>query len=242
MAAPSDRSLDEAAGGGRREELASLVAVAKNGDRRAFAAGGGRREELASLVAVAKNGHRRAFAALYQERLGAVSRYVMAMVRDQHRAEDVVAQTFLLAWKDLPKLRKNDRFDAWLFRIAHNQAMTELRRHKTTALDDAPEPEDTDRFASPEGSLDSSMDALAMRAAMTHLPEPQREVLQLRFFQDLSADEIAGRMGKSHQAVYALQYRALKNLRQLVEAEEMRSALSSVPPSADDRAASHYAA
>ena len=179
--------------------------------------GGERREPIASLVAEAKQGDRNAFASLYRARLGAVGRYVAAIVRDPTRSEDVVAQTFLLAWQDLPKLRKNDRFDAWLFRIAHNQAISEVRHRPTTPLEDAPEIEDDDRFVSPEGSLSASHEAEAMRDSLMQLPEAQREVIQLRFFRDLPSAEIARRMEKTEQAVWALQYRALANLRRLVD-------------------------
>lgn len=192
--------------------------------------GGERREPIASLVAEAKQGDRNAFASLYQARLGAVGRYVAAIVRDPTRSEDVVAQTFLLAWQDLPKLRKNDRFDAWLFRIAHNQAISEVRQRPATPLEDAPEIEDEDRFVSPEGSLNASHEADAMREALMQLPEAQREVIQLRFFRDLSSTEVARRMEKTEQAVWALQYRALANLRKLVDVD---SASAPLEPAAE---------
>ena len=186
------------------------------------------RDAVALLVTQAKQGDRLAFAELYQSRLSGVGRYVGAMVRDVHRAEDVVAQTFLLAWRDLPKLRKHDRFDAWLYRIAHNQAITELRRPRTTPIDDAPEPADFDPQASPEQSVDAAQDAEAMRDALRQLPEPQRQVLQLRFFQELTAREVALQMGKTEQAIYALQQRAIANLRQIIG----RDATLTVAPAA----------
>ena len=107
----------------------------------------------------AKQGDEQAFATLYQLRAGEVYRYERSLLRDHTAAEDVTAQTFLQAWESLSKLRRLDRFDAWLFRIAHNVAMTELRRTRTTALDDAPEPADPSRFHNPETLLQGSIDA-----------------------------------------------------------------------------------
>ena len=75
---------------------------------------------LTPLVERARHREQDAFAAIYQARVRDVSRYVGSMVREPERVEDVVAQTFLLAWRDLPRLRAPERFDAWLFRIAHN--------------------------------------------------------------------------------------------------------------------------
>jgi RNA polymerase sigma factor (sigma-70 family) len=171
-------------------------------------------------VAQARDGDRMAFERLYRSRIVPVSRYVGAMVRDHDRAEDVIAQTFLLAWRDLPKLRQLDRFDAWLFRIAHNQAMNEVTRRKpTTPLDDAPEIADEGRFGRPEQELDRLGDLERLREALAQLPETQREVLVLRYFHEMSSKDIAKQLGKNEQSVWALTYRALQRLKQLIEVQ-----------------------
>jgi len=87
----------------------------------------------------ARTGDKAAFAVLYQQRAGGVLRYAMSLLRNPAAAEDVAAQTFLQAWQGLPRLKHADRFDAWLFRIAHNVAMSELRRQPTAPLETAPE-------------------------------------------------------------------------------------------------------
>lgn len=87
------------------------------------------------LVQRAQQGDLDAYGALYKTRVDGLSRYVGAILRDVDRTEDVVAQSFMLAWRDLPKLRDPRRFDAWLFRIAHNQAMNEFKRPSTTGLE-----------------------------------------------------------------------------------------------------------
>lgn len=161
-----------------------------------------------------------AFERVYRERVGPVSRYIAAIVRDATRAEDVTAQTFLLAWRDLPKLREPERFDAWLFRIAHNQAVSEVtRRRPTTPLESAPEPVDDGRFGAPERELDRAMDAQELHSAIAELPETQRQVLLLRFFGEMSAADIARQIGKNEQSVWALTHRALKNLKRSMGAQ-----------------------
>lgn len=180
------------------------------------------------LVDRARNGDRHAFAQLYRSRLDGVSRYVGAIVRDADRTEDVVAQTFMLAWRDLTKLRKPARFDAWLYKIAHNQAITELRRPGAASIDDAPEPTDDDRAVSPEGNIEAWHDALTLRDALRALPEQQRLVIQLRFFQELSSIEVAHQLGKTEQAIYALQYRAIASLREILEQDAAFTIVSTV--------------
>lgn len=162
---------------------------------------------------------RDAFERLYRLRIGPISRYIAAIVRDAMRAEDVTAQTFLLAWRDLPGLRQPERFDAWLFRIAHNQAISEVtRRRATTPLDDAPEPADEGRFGAPDRELDHAADVEALRHAIDDLPATQREVLLLRYFGEMSPGEIAAQIGKNEQSVWALTHRALKNLKRSMAA------------------------
>ena len=140
-----------------------------------------------------------------------------AILQDIDLAEDVAAQTFLSAWQHLPTLRRPARFDAWLFRIAHHQALNELRKRRpTTPLDDLPELADPDRLSSPTDLLDGKIDRETLWHALLRLPEMQREVLVLRFLEELPHARIAAQLGKSEEAVRALQYRALNRLRELI--------------------------
>jgi RNA polymerase sigma-70 factor, ECF subfamily len=178
--------------------------------------------EVDEDILLARQGDQRAFERLYRTRISGVSRYVGSIVRDRDRTEDITAQTFMLAWRDLPKLRQPERFDAWLFRIAHNQAMTELgRRRPTTALDDAPEIADPGRYGAPERELDYAGDVEHLREAIARLPEMQRQVLVLRYFHDMTPGEIAKQVGKNEQSVWALTYRALQNLKRRLGSESL---------------------
>ena len=179
-------------------------------------------DALLGLVVRARDGDREAFASLYRARIGDVSRYVGAILRDRDRAEDVVAQTFLLAWRDMPKLRRPERFDAWLFRIAHNQAMSDLRRRPAIPLEEAPEAADPAPLSSPAAAAEAAADARHVRGALLRLPEAQREVLILRFLRGLSHAETATRMGKTQQATRALQLRALSWMRTFMESSAAR--------------------
>jgi RNA polymerase sigma-70 factor (ECF subfamily) len=169
---------------------------------------------VAAWAEHAKTGDRDAFAALYHARLRPVTRYVAALIRDTDRVDDVVAQTFLVAWRDLPKLRECARFDAWLFRIAHNQAFTEMRRRRYTAdIDAAQGVAATDLETLPQDRLDWQLTVDELRSSMGTLPDEQRTVIYLRFFADLPHRDIARQLGKTEQAIRALQHRALARLR-----------------------------
>ena len=169
------------------------------------------------LVERARAGDEDAFASIYRARVRDVVRYVSSILRAPDQVEDVVSQTFVLAWRDVPRLRQPERFDAWLFRIAHNQAISELRRRPSTPLDAAPEPVDDSRDASPSALAEAGADAEAVREALTRLPEVQRSVLVMRFLLDLPHVEVARQLGKTEEAVRALQYRALIRMRELMD-------------------------
>ncbi len=172
------------------------------------------------LVERARERDRRAFEALYRLQFPSIARQVAALVRDPDRAEDAVAQTFLLAWKDLPQLRRADRFDSWLARIAHHQAINELRRPRTAPLEEAPEAADQSEFGSPSRMLDRDADVDRLRIALLALPSDQRTVLMLRFLRDLPHVEVARLLGRSQQATRALQYRALRAMHRVLGARD----------------------
>ena len=173
---------------------------------------------LTALVERARDGDRQAFADLYRQRLAPVSRYVGAIVRDPHRTEDAVGQTFLHAWRDLAKLRRADRFDAWLFRIAHNRALDELPKHDTESLPEDLTIPDTAIDGSPERSLDRNQRTNAVRAALLDLPETQRDVVTLHSLLGLPHRQVAQQLGKSEVAVRAIYSRATTALRDRLQA------------------------
>lgn len=173
------------------------------------------------LVERARDRDRGAFESLYRLQFPSIARQVAALTHDTHRTEDVVAQTFLLAWKDLPQLRRADRFDSWLARIAHHQAISELRRQRTATLEDAPEPADESDYAAPGWALDREADNDRLRGALLQLPGDQRSVLMLRFLRDLPHAEVARLLGRTRQATRALQYRALRSMHRLLEANQV---------------------
>ena len=170
------------------------------------------------LVEAASRGDQRAFEELYRTQVGQVARYVGALLSYRDAVEDVVAQTFLLAWRDLPKLREPARFEAWLFRIARNQAITAGRRRVTTApLESVGEALDDNAGGAPGAGLERDASREEVQRALRLLPEEQRDVLLLRFVSELPHRDVASRLGRTEQATRALQYRALLNLRRVLD-------------------------
>lgn len=171
-------------------------------------------DELRQLVEAARGGDRDAFASLYRARVAPIMRYVRGLLRTEDPVEDAVAETFLEAWRDLPKLRQPAAFDGWLYRIAHRRALAvAAKRPATVDLEAVAELPDDRRDDGPEAMAELSEDRERIRAALLRLPDEQREVLVLRHFQGLSHREIGAALGKSEQAVRAQHYRAARELR-----------------------------
>lgn len=170
-----------------------------------------------ALVEAAREGDHRAFEELYSDRVTNVARYVGALLSHRDVVEDVVAQTFLLAWRDLPRLREANRFDAWLFRIARNQAITAGRRRVVTAPLEVVEAVSDEDSTQPGLRLEQEASREEVQRALRRLPTEQRDVLVLRFVNEMAHREVAEQMGRTEQATRALQYRALLNLKGLLE-------------------------
>jgi RNA polymerase sigma-70 factor (ECF subfamily) len=166
-----------------------------------------------SLVQRAKNNDQEAFAQLYEEHFDKIYRYLALRIGNEMEAEDMTQQVFLNALQSISSFRwKGVPFSAWLYRIAHNQAVDHLRKNKkrsTVPLDESL----VSSGDSPHSAAERKMDIEQLLAATRRLTGAQREVISLRFTSELSIAQVAGIMGKSEGAVKALQHSAIVALR-----------------------------
>ena len=157
------------------------------------------------------------FEALYRSARDDVFAYVATLVSDRAAAEDVTALAFERAY------RKQRSFDsrrgsqrAWLFGIARNAALDELRRRKRQATL-AADPEDASAV-----SVDDQADALLRRAvvreALAALPARDRELIALKFHAGLENAELAEVLGVSASNAGTMLHRAMTKLREAVDA------------------------
>jgi len=156
------------------------------------------------------------FDALYRDARDDVFAYAATLMRDRAAAEDVTAMAFERAYK------KRSRFNArrgspraWLFGIARNAALDELRRHKRAADAQIPGPAQ-EPGAGEAAELAAERDAV--RAALSTLPAKDREVIALKYHADLSNAEIGEVLGVSATNAGTLLHRAMTKLREAVDA------------------------
>ncbi len=153
-----------------------------------------------------------AFEALYHECRDDLFAYAFGMLRNRAAAEDVTAVAFERAY------RKRDRFDArrgsrraWLFGIARNAALDELRRAGRTAELFA-EPADGSEPAADE-QAELSLSRAALRDALAKLDPRERELIALKFFAGLGNAEIASVLGISASNTGTRLHRTIDKLR-----------------------------
>ena len=156
------------------------------------------------------------FEALYRAARDDVYAYVATLLRDPGAAEDVTAAAFERAYRKqrtYKAARGSGR--AWLFGIARNAALDELRRRKRTAAL-AAEPADVEA-ALPEDVAEAALRRAAVRSALATLGPRERELIALKFHAGLDNAELAAVIGVSVSNAGTQLHRAMTKLREAVE-------------------------
>lgn len=165
----------------------------------------GSSEELTQWVRRAAQGEESAFSELYRRTRPMVARLVGGFAPlDADEVEDVIQETYVRAFKALPRLKELGAFEAWLLSIARNRARTRLeRKSHTRQLDEEvadPEPEAVPHLPA---ALQVERDIAVVRQLIAELPEgEEKKTVQLFYIEgELSAREIAEKLGVGKSAV-----------------------------------------
>ena len=158
-----------------------------------------------------------AFDGLYLLFADRVFRYLLARIGDPDLAEDITSQVFLRLIEKIDIFRIGPRdnvaiFSAWLYRLAHNKMVDVLRSHKRTQESPLEHASHVISGHTME-VVEERLDFQRVLNTLHILNDQQREVIVLRFVEELSIAETAQIMQKSEGAVKALQHRALETLR-----------------------------
>lgn len=166
------------------------------------------------LLKRAKLGEKEAFGKLYEIYMDRIYRYNFFRVgQDRFVAEDLTADVFVKAWEKLDKFDKGS-FQAWIYTIARNTIIDYMRtgkKHKQ--LDETVIDEKIDI----EEEVHKKLGVEKILSCLDDLTEEQREIIILRFVNDMSYKDIAALLKKQEDAIRALQYRALKQLKKILK-------------------------
>jgi RNA polymerase sigma-70 factor (ECF subfamily) len=174
------------------------------------------RERLTVLRAQA--GDRAAFHELveaYQQRM---TYYVRRLVQDVHQARDILQDVWLDVYRTLDKLQSPAAFRVWLYRIAHNHAVSHIRREKVAAEASdqlAVDGEEIERW----NDLDALENAELVHVALNRLSVSHREVMTLRFLEGMDVKEIARVLECSEGTAKSRLHYAKGAMRRLIEEE-----------------------
>ena len=160
----------------------------------------------------------------YQYRL---FRYLFSLTGSRETAEDLFQETWVRVLERGHQYDGKSRFEAWLFAIARHLAIDFLRKKAPQSLDELVDSGEAEIAARPAPSPPSAIDLLSRReagerveAALGHLPAAYREVLVLRFQEELALEEIAAVVAAPLSTVKSRLYRGLDELRGLLGGAE----------------------
>jgi RNA polymerase sigma-70 factor (ECF subfamily) len=159
------------------------------------------------------------FAQLYENNFERVYAFIVRRVHDRDQAQDLTADVFHTALKNLSRFEwRGVPFAAWLFRIAANAIADHGKR--TARLEVIKMPETSALEPLSGADLAEVEHRARLFKLVERLPDDQRRVITMRFAHQKSIAEIAKDMGRSEGAVKQLQFRSLKSLRAMVDEDE----------------------
>lgn len=175
-------------------------------------------------------GDNRAFDLLLSRNQSKLFSYILFVVRDRDIANDVFQETFVKVITRLQqgKYSPTGKFAAWTMRIAHNVIMDWYRAQKADKIVEAPRENDLSNIGGADvqiGNIEnefvSSQTLSDIKNLMNHLPAPQREVVFMRYYQEMSFKEIAETTGVSINTSLGRMRYAILNLRRMVREHEL---------------------
>jgi RNA polymerase sigma-70 factor (ECF subfamily) len=156
-------------------------------------------------------------AALFDSHYDRIARYAFARLGNRADAEDLAGDVFLKALESLDSYEERGiPMEAWLFRIAHNLVVDRFRRaekRKTASIYGL----ETTSESDPEEEAMKDLEMARVRRAMDGLTEAQRQVIEMRFFGELTSEEVGSALNKRAGAVRELQSAAIKALRSMLD-------------------------
>ena len=171
-----------------------------------------------ALVLLAARSEESALAELFDRYGRTAYGLALRILRDQALAEDAVQETFLAVWRTASRfVPEKGKASTWILTLAHRRAVDIVRREqrrRTETLDHAPEP-------AVEGTIDEDawlrLRRERVQETLRHLPDAQREALELAYYGGLSQSELAERLGQPLGTIKSRMFTGLSRMRELME-------------------------
>ena len=171
-----------------------------------------------TLVKQALKGKKSAWESLVKRYEKNLYNYAYRMVSNPDDAMDLTQDTFVAVFRNLSTFRGDSPFKGWLFRIAHYRCIEFYRKKRPMqSLDDTPEQIDESTQVCPEETMHSGQEKQELHQAMQQLAFNQKIMVEMKFFQHYTFDEIAKQLGISTNTAKSRFYSALDKLKDHLE-------------------------
>lgn len=173
-----------------------------------------------------KEGHEERFLKAFEEYSDALFRHAFLRVSDRERAIDIVHDTFTKVWAYVRNGHEVDQFRPFLYKVLNNLIVDEYRKRKEASLDAIMEVDGVDEGTFDElsentvESLAATLDGKKAFDLLEEIPDTYREVIVLRFVDELGPKEISELIEETENVVSVRLHRGLKLLRECVEKKE----------------------
>lgn len=188
--------------------------------------------EEQELVRRAQDLDNDALSALFSSYYPKIFRYGMTHLGNTQVSEDFASEVMLKVLDSIQKYRfRGPPFSAWVFRIARNKLIDQIRRDNRRRWVELSELLESPTVT-PDAAIERALVHGEVRLALRHLTDDQAQVIALRFFQELNTASVAAILGRSQCSVKSIQHRALKSLRRVFASDAHTSAAAAVAEAA----------
>ncbi len=177
-----------------------------------------------TLISKALDGSQPSWDRLVRRHETMIYNYCLRMTRNTSDARDLLQEVFLSVYRHLPSYRNEGQFKGWMMRIATNKTMDLLRQRQRSpklstdeAADEAVLQWQAPDYHNPDHAYEQTTDNRRIRALLQALPPEQRLVVELKFFQHSTFEEIAVQTGTPVNTVKSRLYASLQKLKDTLE-------------------------
>ncbi len=142
---------------------------------------------------------------------------IRRMVLSHEDANDILQNTFIKAWTKLSSFQNKSKFSTWLYRIAINETLDFLRHHKMTQQISADDDETISAKLLADDYFDGNEVEALLQQAIASLPDVQRMVFNLRYYDEMKYSEISLLLGTTEGALKASYHLAVKKIKAYIE-------------------------
>ena len=176
-------------------------------------------DEVIRLLA-SREGRQKVFPMIVDQYSQSLYWKIRSIVLTHEDADDVLQNTFLKAWKSLPTFQGKAKLSTWLYRIAINESLGFLRHQKTAALSSADADLSVANRLLADDYFDGDKSQAVLQEAIATLPDVQRTVFTLRYYDEMKYSEMSEILGTSEGSLKASYHIAVQKITDYVKRYE----------------------